>query len=116
MTISPKITATMMTSAILTTGLFAGYPAFAHPSHDVDHEPIRTQPIGNVRNNFWFDYISDVQEAEHELRKDLRRATDDEDRNDARSEYRAEIADANKDYVKEMRERGYRVGRVTIGQ
>ena len=46
----------------------------------------------------------------------MHRATDDEDRRDALEEYRTEIADANKDYKKEMRERGYPVGRVTIGE
>ncbi|MEP3225952.1 MAG: hypothetical protein ABJO01_08250 [Parasphingorhabdus sp.] len=87
----------------------------AHASNIGSHEKILTQPIANVENNFWFDYLSDIQEAEHELKKDLARATDDEDRADAVEEYRNEIADANKDYKKEMRERGYRVGRVTVG-
>ncbi|MEO9470194.1 hypothetical protein [Parasphingorhabdus sp.] len=89
--------------------------AAAHQSRHGSHEPILSQPIGGIENNFWFDYLSDIREAEHELKKDLKRATDDEDRRDAREEYRNEIADANKDYTKEMRERGYRVGRVTVG-
>ncbi|QJB70387.1 hypothetical protein [Parasphingorhabdus halotolerans] len=89
--------------------------ASAHRSKHGNHEPILTQPIANVENNYWFDYLSDIREAEHELTKDLRRATDEEDRRDAYEEYRNEIADANKDYRKEMRERGYRVGRVTVG-
>jgi len=88
----------------------------AHQSRQGTHEPILSQPIGDIENNFWFDYLSDIREAEHELKKDLKRATDDEDRRDAREEYRNEIADANKDYAKEMRERGYRVGRVTVGE
>lgn len=88
----------------------------AHPGNDVKHEPILTRPIADIKNNYWYDYLADIREAEHELRKDLARATDAEDRADARAEYRAEIADANKDYTKEMRERGYRVRRVTVGR
>jgi hypothetical protein len=90
--------------------------AMAHSmSHD-GHEPILTQPISGMADNYWHDYLTDIGEAEHELDKDLRRATDEEDRRDAVEEYRNEIADANKDYKKEMRERGYRVGRVTLGE
>ncbi|WP_417622455.1 hypothetical protein [Parasphingorhabdus sp.] len=90
--------------------------AMAHPSGNQDHEPILTRPIGDNPDNYWYDYLTDIREAEHELKKDLRRATDEEDRRDALEEYRAEIADANKDYKKEMRERGYHVGRVTVGK
>lgn len=89
--------------------------ASAHPSRNIDHQRILAHPIGDVKNNYWYDYLSDVREAEHELNKDLRRATDEEDRRDALTEYRTEIADANKDYKQEMREKGYRVGRVTVG-
>lgn len=88
----------------------------AHSSHRGTHEQILTQPIAGVENNYWFDYVTDIREAEHELKKDLARATDDEDRRDAMEEYRNEIADANKDYKKEMKEKGYNVGRVTVGQ
>ncbi|MEH6756004.1 MAG: hypothetical protein V7676_00670 [Parasphingorhabdus sp.] len=90
--------------------------AAAHPSHGGAQQEILRQPIGNVENNYWFDYLTDIQEAEHELKKDLARATDDEDRRDAKEEYRNEIADANKDYKKEMKEKGYNVGRVTVGR
>ncbi len=79
--------------------------ALAHEANDFDHEPILQRPIADVKNNYWYDYLSDIREADHELRKDLARATDAEDR-----------ADARKDYAKEMRERGYRVGRVTVGK
>lgn len=112
----------MRTEKLLLTGISAALIATpvtivsAHQANDFDHAPIMRQPIADVKNNFWFDYLSDVREAEHELHKDLARATDDEDRADAREEYRNEIADANKDYIKEMRERGYRVGRVTVGR
>ena len=88
--------------------------AQGHSANDFHHPAILKQPIAGVKNNFWYDYLSDIREAEHELRKDLARATDAEDRADAREEYRNEIADAHKDYAKEMRERGYRTGNVTI--
>ena len=88
----------------------------AHQSGHGNHESILKSPIADVRNNFWFDYLTDVREAEHELEKDLARASDEEDRRDAMEEFQSEIADANKDYRKEMQERGYRVGRVTVGR
>lgn len=90
--------------------------AAAHSSHSRAHEEILTRPIADRENNYWFDYVADIREAEHELEKDLARASDDEDHADAMEEYHNEIADANKDYKKEMREKGYRVGRVTVGQ
>lgn len=112
-----------MTIRIMTLALAglatAGLPltaAAAHQSGYGTHQKILTRPIADVENNYWFDYLSDIREAEHELKKDLKRATDEEDRREAHEEYRAEIADANKDYKKEMRERGYRVGRVTVGE
>lgn len=69
------------------------------------------EPIAGVRNNKWYDYRSDLAEAENELRKDLRRAKTDQDRREARAEYRRELADARHDYRKEMREKGYIAGR-----
>ncbi|MEM7664954.1 MAG: hypothetical protein AAF250_03785 [Pseudomonadota bacterium] len=63
----------------------------------------------NDTNNWWRDFKTDISEAERELRSDMRRATDEEDRQDAKAEYRREIADARHDYRKEMNERGYRV-------
>ena len=63
----------------------------------------------NDTNPWWVDYKTDLSEAKRELRSDLARATDYEDRVDAREEYRREIADARYDYRKEMAERGYRV-------
>ena len=63
----------------------------------------------NDSNPWWVDYKTDISEAKRELRSDLRRATDYEDRVDAKEEYRREIADARYDYRKEMAERGYRV-------
>ena len=110
-----KIRASLLVAAAIALALPSG-AALAHLSDNIDHEPILTHPIGDVANNFWFDYLTDIREAEHELEKDMKRASDDEDRRDAMEEYRSEIADANKDYRKEMRERGYRVGRVTVGR
>ncbi len=75
---------------------------------------IMTRPIAGRENNYWFDYVSDVVEARQELRKDLKDASDSEDRADAFEEYRTELADARGDYVKEMKEKGYRPGRVWV--
>lgn len=111
-----KIRNMILTATGATMIMLPAVGAAAHPSHRGTHEKILTQPIADVQNNYWFDYLSDIREAEHELHKDLARATDDEDRRDAREEYRNEIADANKDYKKEMKEKGYRVGRVTVGE
>lgn len=80
-----------------------------------DTTEIRSEPIGGIYNNPWYAYLADVREAEQELGSDLRRATDAEDQRDAWEEYHHELVDADKDYVKEMRERGYRAGRVTVG-
>jgi len=52
---------------------------------------------------------------EKELTSDLRHSTDREDRWDAWDEWETEVVDADKDYVKEMRKKGYRSGRVTVG-
>lgn len=76
---------------------------------------ILSQPIAGVANDRWFDYRSNIGEAKKELQSDLKRATDLEDRRDAWEEYATELADEREDYVKEMAERGYRDGRVTIG-
>ena len=76
---------------------------------------IRAKPIAGVYNKYWYNYRSDVMEAEKELGSDLRRATDREDRWDAWDEWQTEVVDADKDYVKVMRKKGYRSGRVTVG-
>ena len=80
-----------------------------------DHTEIRSEPIAGVYNRPWYAYLADVREAEQELGSDLRNSTDAEDQRDAWEEYHHELVDADKDYVKEMRERGYRAGRVTVG-
>jgi hypothetical protein len=78
----------------------------AHPGPEA-HNHILTEPIAGKRNSYWFDYKSDIEEAESELESDLRRANTAQDEREARAEFRREIADARKDYVQEMRERGY---------
>jgi tRNA A37 threonylcarbamoyladenosine modification protein TsaB len=95
---------------------FAGSSAaYAHPGQQ-NHVHIMTKPYAGVRNNYWYDYKSDVEEAESELASDLRRAKTAQDRREAWAEYNRELADARHDYRKEMIERGYiRPGRVTVG-
>ncbi len=98
----------------LTLAGAATTPAIAHtdgPSHVV----VRTEPVAGVYNKYWYNYRADILEADKELKSDLRRATDKEDMRDAWEEYEHELVDADKDYVKKMRKRNYRVGRVTIG-
>lgn len=85
------------------------------PVRDGAHLPVvRTEPVQGVYNQSWYNYVADINEADKELTSDLKRATDREDRADAWEEYEVELADADKDYVKEMRKRGYKVGRVTV--
>ena len=102
----------LIASAVIGTALTA-VPVSAHPDHDrtrivVDGYRAPVAP-NNYTNKWWIDFQTDISEARRELRSDLRRATDAEDRRDAYDEYHNEIADAKKDYTKEMRERGYRV-------
>ncbi len=81
-----------------------------------NHVHIMTKPYAGIRNNYWFDYKTDVLEAESELASDLRRAKTAQDRREAWAEYNRELADARHDYRKEMVERGYiRPGKVTVG-
>ena len=76
---------------------------------------IITSPIAGIENKFWFDYRGDINEAQKELSSDLNRASDIEDIRDAWEEYTFELAGERRSYVKEMAERGYRMGTVTIG-
>ena len=73
-----------LTIALLSAAIIPLSVAQAHSANDFHHPAILKQPIAGVKNNFWYDYLSDIREAEHELRKDLARATDAEDRADAR--------------------------------
>ena len=102
-----------MVVGLVLTGA-ATTPALAHMGKE-QHAVVRSEPIAGVYNKFWFNYLADVLEADKELKSDLKRATDEEDKRDAWAEYEHELVDADKDYVEEMRERNYRVGRVTIG-
>jgi hypothetical protein len=91
--------------------------AEAHPGPR-QHAHVLSAPLAGVRNNYWYDYRSDIEEAENELRKDLRRAKTDQDRREAWAEYNRELRDAKKDYTKEMVERGYILrprGEVIVG-
>ncbi len=89
-------------------------PVLAHAGKE-SHVEVRKEPIAGQYNKFWYNYLADVLEADKELKSDLRRATDEEDKRDAWEEYEHELVDADKDYVKEMRERNFRAGRVTVG-
>lgn len=76
----------------------------------------RKVPVYSDYNPYYLDYKTDISEAKRELRKDLARANDAADREDAWAEYRREIADARHDFRKEMAERGMivRRGMVTV--
>jgi hypothetical protein len=93
--------------AALTMPAITAAPALAHD---------RTAHIYDDSNHHYLDYKTSISEAKRELRKDLRNADDESDRVEARAEYDAEIADAEKDFRKEMAERGVRVpaGRVSV--
>lgn len=104
----------MLPLVILALPAQAGTPR-TPPVRDGAHASvIRTEPVQGVYNQSWYNYVADINEADKELTSDLKRATDREDRADAWEEYEVELADADKDYVKEMRQRGYKVGRVTV--
>lgn len=97
-------------ASLAIAGSLCSAPAFAHdPQIIVERHRGGPPSPNNDSNKWWVDYQTDISEARRELRSDLRRATDAEDRFDAREEYRREIADAKYDYEKEMIERGYRV-------
>ena len=109
-----KWTTLAMLAALPATAAVAAVPYHSMPP-GFEAPRIRTAPIAGVVNQDWDNYKADILEAEKELRSDLHRATDREDRWDAWDEWTVEVVDADKDYVKEMREKGYRSGRVTVG-
>lgn len=80
-----------------------------------------TYPVYSDSNSRYLDYKTDLSEARRELRNDLRNADTPQDRIDAWSEYRREVADARHDFRKEMAERGVYIdnrslgGRVSVG-
>ncbi|MEL6528467.1 MAG: hypothetical protein AAGK01_07555 [Pseudomonadota bacterium] len=98
----------ILLSALAATATLVAGPLAAHDRIIVDGYRAPPSP-NNDSNKWWIDYKTDISEAKRELRSDLRRATDQEDRRDAYEEYHQEIRDAKHDYRKEMRERGYRV-------
>lgn len=73
---------------------------------------ILTSPIAGIKNSRWFDYRSNVNEAQKELHTDLRSASDVEDRRDAWEEYAHELKHERVDYIEDMAEKGYRQGYV----
>jgi hypothetical protein len=106
MTHFPKTAIALLSASglLMTVGTAATLSAHPGPQH---HAHTLKAPIAGVRNNLWYDYRSDLDEAENELRKDLRRAKTSQDRREAYAEYDNELFDARKDYTKEMREKGY---------
>lgn len=98
----------------LPASVAAGGPRYETPPGFQTPE-IRDTPIAGVYNQYWYNYRADIAEAEKELGSDLRHATDREDRWDAWDEWQTEVIDADKDYVKEMRKKGYRAARVILG-
>ncbi|AWW75487.1 hypothetical protein CD351_13705 [Erythrobacter sp. KY5] len=106
-----RLTVTRILAASLAVaGILVSAPLAAH-DREIVVERYRSLPPSpnNFSNKWWVDYQTDISEARRELRSDLRRATDAEDRFDARREYERELEDARYDYEKEMLERGYRV-------
>lgn len=95
-----------LAAAALIAAFFLASIASSHPGPG-QHAHILKAPLAGVRNNYWYDYQSDIEEAENELRKDLRRAKTEQDRREAWQEYHRELRDARKDYTKEMVEKGY---------
>lgn len=73
---------------------------------------ILASPIAGITNSRWFDYRSDILEAQKELNSDLRSASDVEDRRDAWEEYAQELKHERVEYIEDMAEKGYRQGYV----
>lgn len=106
----------------------AGIPAPAHTSPPANAMPILHEeayanqeegriiqfPIAGIHNSLWYDYRINVTEAQKELASDLKHADDIEDRRDAWEEYADELRHERKHYLKEMAEKGYRQGVVTV--
>lgn len=112
---SPTRIAAPLAAACFAIALpFAPAAAASHEGTGA-YEPVLKTPIAGVRNNYWYDYRSDIEEAESELQKDLKRARKASDRREAWAEYNRELFDARKDYRQEMVEKGYaRRGEVIV--
>lgn len=107
------LTATAL-ATVVTTGAIAATTLYEEQAARAEERQIIQSPIGGVRNSRWYDYRTNVGEAQKELATDLRKSSDTEDFRDAWDEYRLELSSERRHYVKEMRERGYRYGTVTI--
>lgn len=81
-----------------------------------EERQIYQAPLAGIYNSSWFDYRINVIEAQKELSNDLRGADDIEDRREAWEEYGNELAKERKHYVKTMAKKGYREGRVFVGE
>ena len=108
------------TALILATGMLAATAQAALPmlyeeavARDEEKKIINT-PIAGIENKFWFDYRIDITEAQKELKSDLGKADDIEDRRDAWEEYAEELREERFHYIKKMAKRGYRSGTVTV--
>ncbi|QIG78966.1 hypothetical protein [Stakelama tenebrarum] len=101
---------TLFAFAAAGAALFAGAPAMAQSSVAISAESRADAAASPIvfteENSHWRDYQTDLSEARRELRSDLRRAHDADDRVDAYAEYEREVADARHDFRKEMAERG----------
>jgi hypothetical protein len=109
------LVAAVAVAVVLAAGI--AIKANAHPGRE-NHVHVLSKPLAGVVNNYWYDYRSDIEEADNELRKDLRRAKTEQDRREAWAEYNQELRDARKDYTQEMVEKGYitrRRGEVIVG-
>ncbi|WP_294133587.1 hypothetical protein [Sphingobium sp.] len=103
---------TLTSTAALAQG--EGPVSYEEQLAQVENQLTYQAPIAGIENDYWFNYQTDLAEARKELTKDLRGASDAEDNRDAWEEYRAELADARGDYAKEMAEKGYPVGQVSV--
>lgn len=113
----------MKTVAKLTTFVALTIGAAAQAALPILHEEafareeeklIITSPIAGIQNRHWFDYRIDVIEAQKELSRDLRKASDIEDQREAWEEYGVELRKERFDYIKIMAKKGYRQGTVTV--
>jgi hypothetical protein len=118
----PKTTATLALG-LLAAAVTTPAPTFAFSVPMLYEESIArqeeglvfAQPIAGLRNRLWFDYRTNVGEAQKVLASDLRHSHDTEDLRDAWEEYRGELRHERHHYMKKMAERGYRAGTVTVG-
>ena len=96
MKIFGKTTVSMMALPALLAGGAIPTVTVAHPGPEA-HNHILTAPIAGKRNNYWFDYKSDIEEAESELESDLRRAKTAQDEREARAEFRGAVRDVGRE-------------------